>query len=184
MAWTHPPAHRPLTDETTRDGADLLALLDHQHAELRELTAQLPGLGGAARADVFLLLRRRLAVHELLDELVVSPRLAAARGVAPENRGFLDEVEAAEAVPVDGPSFDVALSRLAAALGRHADAWHRLDAPLDGQALTDDEQAAVLAAEQLWEGEGEVHLGQGYRGMAAAVRDQLLHPLATKPVGA
>ena len=184
MAWTHPPAHRPQTDATTRDRADLAALLDHQHAELRELTAQLPGLGGAARADVFLLLRRRLAVHELLDELVISPRVTGPRGVAPEPLGFLDEVEAAEAVPVDGRAFDEALSRLASALDRHADAWHRLVAPLGEQTLTDDEQAAVLAAEQLWEGEGEVYLGQGYQEMTAAAREQLLHPLATKPVGA
>src|SRR5919202_6146558 len=58
--------------ETMSDN-DVVALLLHQHEEIRRLFAEVRNAGPAGRAEAFDRLRRLLAVHETAEELIVHP---------------------------------------------------------------------------------------------------------------
>jgi hypothetical protein len=144
------------------------SLLRHQREELRGTVGRLPHLRGSAREDVFLRVRRLLAVHEALERRVVTPRAGGEE--SPSAAPF---VRAAEQADHESPDFDVACARMVAShLGpspRHAPG--RTDRPGDG--LADEDRAVVGAAVRLWHGEGEAYLGNSYDEMLAAVEEQL-----------
>ncbi|OLF17578.1 hemerythrin domain-containing protein [Actinophytocola xanthii] len=58
--------------ESTPDD-DVIALLLHQHEEVRRLFVEVRTAGSADRAEAFDRLRRLLAVHETAEELIVHP---------------------------------------------------------------------------------------------------------------
>ena len=165
------PGRRPA------DCAALAELLVQQHEALRNDLARLVELHGCAREDVFLQVRRRLAVHAALEQLTVAPRTQG----GPELEHVRWEVAAAEDVDHESPEFDGVLSRLIDAHERHArtqeeDAFGCLTGD-----LTESEQAAGEVAVRLWEGEGDVYLGGSYDDMLAVAGEQLTEPEEHRP---
>lgn len=158
-------------DRTVLSGVDLVELLRAQHDELGEALTRLPALRGAARADVYLQLRRRFAVHEALEAQLVAARLPGS--VALDLDSLHEEVLASERSRLDEPTFDLALVRLLAAHRRHVQAQEEhVLGELSG-ALGSGEQAVASTAISMWLGDGEVYLGNEFAAMVTAARDQL-----------
>ncbi len=153
---------------------ELTRVLQRQHQDLQESMTHLPSLQGAARCDVFLHVRRRLAVHQAFEELVVLPRLGSAPDGAPAQLLTLErEVVVAEQLPVDSPEFDAAFARVVGAHLHHARKQEAELFPRLREPLTAEESALVATAAQLWLGDGEAYLGNTYGQMVLAARDQL-----------
>ena len=161
---------------------ELTRVLQRQHQDLQESMTHLPGLQGAARCDVFLHVRRRLAVHQAFEELVVLPRLGPAPDGAPAQLLTLErDVVVAEQLPIDSPEFDSAFARLVAAHIHHTREQEAEIFPRLGEPLTPEESALVSTAAQLWLGGGEAYLGNTYGQMVLAARDQLAHAEEAPP---
>lgn len=123
-------------------------LLARQHDSLHEELTRLELLEGAAHADVFLLVRRRLAVHLALERLVV-PGAGSALVVA---------VVRAEDVGPEGAAGREATARILRAHRAHlAQETQHLTRP--GVVFADVHPAVVALAEELWHGGGETYLG-------------------------
>ena len=161
---------------------ELTSVLHDQHQDLHDSMTHVSGLQGAARCDVFLHVRRRLAVHQAFEELVAIPRLGAAPDGTPAQPVTLErEVVVAEQIPIDSPEFDAAFARVVVAHLHHmqqqeTEVFPRLRAP-----LTAAESALVATAAQLWLGGGEVYFGNTYAQMVLAAREQLSHAEEVPP---
>lgn len=123
-------------------------LLRRQHDSLHEELSRLELLEGAAHADVFLQVRRRLAVHLALERLVV-PGAGSALVAA---------VVRAEDVGPEGAAGREATARILRAYRAHLtqDMQHL---GRTGGAVADLRPAVVALAEELWHGGGETYLG-------------------------
>lgn len=161
-----PPAH-----VTSR--SDLVELLRGQHDELRGAIARLPDLHGDARDDEFLVLRRRLAVHEVFEPLVLGVPGEAGGGASEAG----ETVAAAEHVDTDDDAFEAAVRRVLLAHERHSEQQEPVLDALSGP-LTEAERAMSETAIALWLGDGEAYLGREYRDMVATARS-LLEEAAT-----
>lgn len=123
-------------------------LLRRQHDSLHEELARLEPLEGAARADVFLQFRRRLAVHLALEHLIV-PGAGSALVAA---------VTRAEEVGPEGAPGRDATTRILLTYRAHlAQEAQHLAGP--GGAASEVPEAVVAVAEELWQGGGESYLG-------------------------
>lgn len=155
--------------------ADLIALLGRQHDELRSMMVRLPQLQGAARMDVFLQIRRRLAVHEVIERLLVTPR--AGDAAADEQLHVHQEIRTAELCDPDSLEFDAAYARVVVAHLHHAQVQEaEVFGGFVGE-LTPAEQAAAATATRLWVGEGEHYLGNTYLAMVATAQEELTQAL-------
>jgi hypothetical protein len=161
---------------------ELTRVLQRQHQDLQESMTHLPALQGAARCDVFLHVRRRLAVHQAFEELVVLPRLGAEPDGAPAQLLTVErDVLVAEQMPIDSPEFDAALGRV---VGAHLHHTRRQEAelfPRLREPLTAEESALVITAAQLWLGGGDAYLGNTYAQMVLASRHQLANAAEAPP---
>jgi hypothetical protein len=161
------PSGPPPADAHHRaTGSDLAALLGRQHTELRALLGRLPLLHDGAREDVFLRVRRLLAIHLELETVLLLPRLDG----VPDRFRPDEEILAAEREQLESIEFEAATARLADAFVRHVGVLGRVR--LSGQ-LSPREGEAVAAAVRLWDGRGDAYLGNTWAEMAAAVSHQL-----------
>lgn len=164
MTHSRPPhsAARPVVT-----GDEVAGLLGRQHTVLRTLLARVPRLHDAAREDVFLRVRRLLAIHLELETVLLLPRL---EGVPVHFRPD-EEIVAAEHEELESIDFDAAMVRVAAALVRHVGVLGEVR--LSGQ-LSPREGEAVAAAVRLWDGRGDAYLGNTWSEMVAAVSHELV----------
>ena len=159
--------------------AKLVALLRDQHGDLAIDIARLPRLHRSARRDAFLQLRRRLAVHEALEQAALHPRAAGGFVAAQAEARLAEEaqlaagLESLEELEPDSVPFDAAYSRWAVMVLRHARLEERLEFPrLDGP-LDETARRQVTVAAAIWRGEGHAYLGQTFDEMLAAAAEQL-----------
>lgn len=137
---------------------ELSQLLHAQHTELSTTLSRLPRLHDGAREDVFLQMRRHLAVHTALEVVVLAPRMPH----VPEHFRLDREIVSAEQVVLESRTFDGAHARLAEAFLRHVQLQEAQE--LTGP-LTSRERSAVEVAVQLWAGEGDAYLGNTWADM-------------------
>jgi hypothetical protein len=157
----------PLEAHPVVTGDEVAQLLGRQHAELRALLSRLHVLHDGAREDVFLRVRRLLAIHLELETVLLLPRLDA----VPEHFRPDEEIVAAEHEELESAEFDAAMARVAVYFRRHVGVLGGVK--LAGQ-LSLREGEAVEAAVRLWEGRGDAYLGNSWTEMVATVSDQLV----------
>ncbi|HEX5969217.1 MAG TPA: hypothetical protein VFY88_12120 [Intrasporangium sp.] len=156
-------------EQELADGAstwdDVVDVVRRQHAELGEELLRISALTGSARLDVSLLIRRRLAVHEALEHVLVGPVTADPPG------GLRPIVEAIEGAEADGDDADVAAAwvRARAAFLQHVEASV---APSNGY-LSAPQRAVLGEAVRLWEGRADAYLGHEYDVMLNVALQQL-----------
>jgi hemerythrin-like domain-containing protein len=114
---------------------DVVALLQEQHHQIKQMLSRLQVTDGAARQDLFEELVRFLAVHEAAEEIVVHPvaRDADERVVT---QRLEEEGQAKHALNelydlgTDHPDFPAKLSTAAAAIIQHAEREEAEEFPL------------------------------------------------------
>jgi hypothetical protein len=154
--------------ELAGDGStwnDVAAVVGRQHAELSEELGRIPALTGSARLDVSLHLRRRLAVHQALERVLLAPQ---AVDPLEDLRRVMGAAEGAEA---DGDDADVAAAwvRARAAFVRHVEIP---GLPSHGD-LSAAQRAVLDEAVRLWKDEGAAYLGSQYDAMLNLALQQL-----------
>jgi hypothetical protein len=164
MTHSGPPLS---TTHPVVSGDDVAGLLARQHAELRTLLTRVPALHDAAREDVFLRVRRLLAIHLELETVLLLPRLDG----VPDDFRPDEEIVAAEHEELESTDFDAAMARVADALLRHVGVLGEVR--LSGQ-LSPRDGEAVAAAIRLWDGQGDAYLGNTWSEMVAAVSHELV----------
>jgi hypothetical protein len=110
-------------------GADVVAYLKLQHAEIKGLFAETLNASGDDREAKFLALRRLMATHEATEEELVHPAAERALGAKGreivmarlgEERTATTEITEIERLAVDSLQFEMALRKLEADVVRHA----------------------------------------------------------------
>jgi hypothetical protein len=154
--------------ELAGDGStwdDVAAVVSRQHAELNEELGRIPTLSGSARLDVSLHLRRRLAVHEALERVLLAPP------VADPLDGLRRVIAAVEGAEADGDDADVAAAwvRARAAFVRHVEVSV---SPSHGD-LSAAQRAVLDEAVRLWEDGGDAYAGNEYDAMVNLALQQL-----------
>ncbi|MCW2783715.1 MAG: hemerythrin protein [Marmoricola sp.] len=106
---------------------DVIRILLEQHAQVRDLFADIESSGGQLKKERFDQLRALLAVHETGEEIVLRPVSVEIVGEAVVDSRNEEEAEAnevlkhLESLDVDDPAFDVALKVFKTAVGEHAE---------------------------------------------------------------
>lgn len=152
----------------------LVSSLRAQRAELDRVLTRVPQLSGPAREDVFLRVRRLLAVLVTVERI-----LSAGRWEPP--RELEDEVAEAERLDHASPAFVRAARRVAALRGASAPPERDVSALVER--LPEADRARVAAGVRLAEGEGETYVGNAYADMLAAVEAQLSEPASLQHPG-
>jgi hypothetical protein len=169
------PWREHLTGETPpRSWAEVAALAERQHRVLFDGLSRVPDLTGSAQLDVCLHARRRLAVHEALEQAVVTSRTGA------DTHGLGREIRAAELAEATGTEAAVSAAwrRLRAAFVRHVELVEGTGVgALEGE-LDRRERAEVAEALRLWEGEGDAFLGNEYDVMLGVALQQIVEAAA------
>ncbi|MFE6649935.1 hemerythrin domain-containing protein [Nocardioides sp. NPDC057772] len=115
---------------------DVVRILLHQHAGIRQLCATVGNSEGPAKRQAFDDLRVLLAVHETAEELVVHPVASVHGGETLTKALNADEKEASEMlarleeVGVDSPEFDESFPIFQIAVEQHAEEEERVEFPL------------------------------------------------------
>jgi hemerythrin superfamily protein len=173
----------------TRTTADVVDLLLAQHAQIRDLFAEVLDSTGEQRKKAFDRLVRLLAVHETAEEEIVHP---LARRTLDGGEGIVDdrlreEREAKEVLArLDGmnpdePGFEAELDRLRIAVLTHARAEERYEFYRLRDELGDAERRGLAAAVKAAEALAPTHPHPGVEtatenllvGPAAAVADRV-----------
>jgi hypothetical protein len=106
---------------------DVIRILLEQHAQVRDLFAEISSAQGDLKQARFDQLRALLAVHETAEELVLRPVSAEIAGAAVTDARNEEESEAnevlkkLEAMNVDDPDFDIELKQFQNAVDEHAE---------------------------------------------------------------
>jgi hemerythrin HHE cation binding domain-containing protein len=165
--------------EEARTCEELVELLREQHGELAVDITRLPRLHRSARQDAFLQLRRRLAVHEMLEQATLHPRVAGGFATAQADARLAEEarlsagMESLEELDPHSVAFDAAYARWAVMLLRHARLEERLEFPRVTGPLDESARRRVAIACAMWRGEGEAYLGQTFGEMLRSAAEQL-----------
>lgn len=171
-----------MTTTTTR--VDVVDLLLAQHAEIRDLFAEVMAASpGDARRDAFHRLVRLMAVHETAEEELVHP---LARRTLPGGTGIIDdrlaEEKAAkemlanlEKIETDSPEFLPLLDELRLAVLTHARSEERYELSRLRAAFSDSERIALAAAVKAAEATAPTH---PHPGTESATKNALTGPLA------
>lgn len=112
---------------------DVVRILLHQHAAIKQLCATVGHSEGSAKRQAFDDLRVLLAVHETAEELVVHPIASVHCGKALTRALTADEKEATEMlarleeVGVDSPEFDQLFPIFQIAVEQHAEEEERVE---------------------------------------------------------
>jgi hypothetical protein len=168
--------------EEARTCEELVELFRDQHGELAVDLARIPRLHRSARQDAFLQLRRRLAVHEALEQATLHPRAAGGFAAAQADARLTEEarlaagMESLEGLDPHSVAFDAAYARWAVMLLRHARLEERLEFPRVTGPLDEQARRRVAMACAMWRGEGEAYLGQTFGEMLASAAEQLAQP--------
>lgn len=107
---------------------DVIRVLLEQHAQIRDLFAQVKSQAGEERQKTFDALRALLAVHETAEELVLRPVTEKVAGESVAKARNQEEKEANEVLAqleklsVDDPSFAAQLDTLERSVDAHAEA--------------------------------------------------------------
>lgn len=172
---TTDPWREHLTRETSpRSWAEVAALVERQHRLLFDELSRIPGLTGLAQLDVCLHARRRLAVHEALEQAVVTARTGAG------THGLGREIRAAELAEAEGTEAVVSAAwrRLRAAFVRHVELVEAAGVGALTGELDPQERSEVAQALRLWEGEGDAFLGNEYDVMLGVALQQIVEAAA------
>jgi hemerythrin superfamily protein len=169
--------------ETMPDN-DVVALLLHQHDEVRRLFAGVKNARPADRAEAFDRLRRMLAVHETAEELIVHPdarKLIANGDLVVDAR--LAEEHAAKQILVEleslGPedaSFLPKLEELRMAVEDHAEREEQEEFPHLRSAHSGSRLKAMAKAVKVAEALAPTH---PHPGVESATNNLLVGPYAT-----
>ena len=130
------------------DGA-VLSILCAQHAEIRDLLAQVTETSGVARQQSFDVLRELLAVHESAEELVLRPavRTLVTEGVAPardgEQRQIADLLARLEKLDVDSAAFTTEFDRFTETVVAHLELEEAEEFPAVEHGLSADDQLTL-----------------------------------------
>jgi hemerythrin superfamily protein len=163
---------------------DVVALLLHQHDEVRRLFAGVKNAGPADRAEAFDRLRRMLAVHETAEELIVHPdarKLIANGDLVVDAR--LAEEHAAKQILVElenlgleDASFLPKLEELRMAVEDHAEREEQEEFPYLRSAHSDSRLKAMAKAVKVAEALAPTH---PHPGVESATNNLLVGPYAT-----
>jgi hemerythrin superfamily protein len=172
-----------MRSEITSDN-DVVALLLHQHEEVRWLFAEVKNAGPADRAETFDRLRRLLAVHETAEELIVHPdarKLIGDGGLVVDAR--LAEEHAAKQILVElenlgteAAGFLPKLEELRIAVEDHATHEEQEEFPYLRSAHSDSRLKAMAKAVKAAEALAPTY---PHPGVESATTNLLLGPYAT-----
>ena len=132
------------------DGA-VLSILRAQHAEIRDLLAQVTetSTSGVARQQSFDVLRELLAVHESAEEFALRPAVRALvpEGVTPardgEQRQIADLLARLEKLDVDSAAFTTQFDRFTETVVAHIELEEAEEFPAVEHGLTADDQLTL-----------------------------------------
>jgi hypothetical protein len=169
--------------ETTPDD-DVVALLLHQHEEIRRLFAEVRDAAPADRAEAFDRLRRLLAVHETAEELIVHPdaRKLLADGDLVVDASLAEELAAKqilvqlENLDAEDPGFLLRLEELRIAVEEHAKHEEQEEFPCLRSAHSDSRLMAMAKAVKAAEALAPTH---PHPGVESATTNLLVGPYAS-----
>ncbi|REE94722.1 hemerythrin domain-containing protein [Thermomonospora umbrina] len=172
-----------MTRPQTMTETDVIDLLVHQHAMIRDLFAEVLEHSGDARKESFQKLVRLLAVHETAEEEIVHP---TARRSLPGGEGMVDdrlqeEREAKEmlaeldGMDVHDPRFMPGLDRLRLAVLTHARAEERYEFDRLRDEFSDAQRRAMARAVKAAEATAPTH---PHPGTESATANLTVGPLA------
>jgi Hemerythrin HHE cation binding domain len=127
----------------------VLSILRVQHAEIRDLLADVGETSGVTRQHSFDVLRELLALHESAEELVLRPasRTLVPEGVTParkgEERQIADLLARLEKLDVDSAAFAEGFERFGEAVTQHLELEEIEEFPGVEQGLSASDQQAL-----------------------------------------
>ena len=130
---------------------DVIAILLHQHARIRDLFTEVKALHGRDRREAFDELRALLAVHETAEEMVLRPVTSDVAGKDVVDARNAEEKEANEVLAkledldVDGTDFEAQFAAFEKAVDSHAEAEENEEFPAV-QAQCDDEKRHAMGS--------------------------------------
>ncbi|MEV7969411.1 hemerythrin domain-containing protein [Sphaerisporangium sp. NPDC088356] len=170
------------------DENDVVGLLLHQHAMIRDLFAEVKRATGGARAESFERLVRLLAVHETAEEEIVHPyaRRKLDGGEAIVDERLREENEAKQLLTLmeergtEDPSFSSHLEKLRLAVTEHARAEERYEFAQLVRETTEAERRAMALGVKAAEAVAPTHPHPGVEtatenivvGTPAAIMDR------------
>lgn len=162
---------------------DVVALLMHQHGQIRNLFDEVEAATGADRRDAFHRLVRMLAVHETAEEEVVHPFARRAFGDASEvvadrleeERQAKEQLKALEDMGPEDPGFLPALLTLREAVTRHARAEERYEFAALRRTADPQRLARMAAAVRAAEATAPTH---PHPGVESGAKNLVMGPLA------
>lgn len=168
----------------TMSDHDVVALLVHQHEEIRRLFAEVRNAGPADRAEAFDRLRRLLAVHETAEELIVHPdaRKLIADGDLVVDASLAEELAAKqilvelENLGTEAPGFLPKLEELRIAVEEHARHEEQEEFPCLRSAHSDSRLKAMAKAVKAAETLAPTH---PHPGVESATTNLLVGPYAS-----
>ena len=170
-----PDDARPVTT-----GEELAELLSAQHADLREAWSRVPQLHGCAREDVFLHARRLLAVHVVLERVVLGPRLGDVEGdrgprgtCRPTSTGTWSRPSARPARTTTGRSRPTSRRRARASPRRSRGTPRPTEQVRLTGPLPEADRQCVGSAVALWDGAGDAYLGNTWAEMVEVALAQV-----------
>ena len=169
--------------ETMSDN-DVVALLLHQHEEIRRLFAEVRNAGPADRAEAFDRLRRLLAVHETAEELIVHPdaRKLVPHGDLVVDASLAEELAAKQSLVelenlgTEAADFLPKLEELRIAVENHAKHEEQEEFPHLRSAHSDSRLKAMAKAVKAAEALAPTH---PHPGVESATDNLLVGPYAT-----
>ncbi|SFC33482.1 Hemerythrin HHE cation binding domain-containing protein [Nocardioides terrae] len=114
---------------------DVIAVLLEQHAQIKDLFAEVKRANGPDKKEKFDALRALLAVHETAEELVLRPVSAELAGQDVVDARNREEADAnavladLEGMDVESPEFDIRLEAFRKAVDEHAEAEEKDEFP-------------------------------------------------------
>ncbi|WP_262706344.1 MULTISPECIES: hemerythrin domain-containing protein [Streptomyces] len=162
---------------------DVVALLTHQHGQIRNLFDEVEAATGADRRDAFHRLVRMLAIHETAEEEVVHPFARRAFGDASEvvaerleeERQAKEQLKALEDMGPEDPAFLPALLALREAVTRHARAEERYEFAALRRTADPQRLARMATAVRAAEATAPTH---PHPGVESGAKNLALGPLA------
>jgi hemerythrin superfamily protein len=144
---------------TIESGQDVIAFLESQHREIKQLFSSVRASSGEQRERDFTTLRRLLAVHETAEEEVVHP---AARKALPEGESIVNArlreenkakkaLSELEALDPGSREFEALFSTFAMDVLAHADAEERQEFEPLALSLSSEELARMRRTVELAE---------------------------------
>jgi hypothetical protein len=151
-------AHQQQETAARRAPRSIIAVLQEQHSQIRQLFAQVNATRGEDRRMSFDRLRELLAIHEAGEEIVLRPVSVKLAGAPVANARNTEEKEAAavlaelEGLDVDGTEFAEKFARFEHDVNEHAEHEEQEEFPIVNAGCAEQEQREMaqrlLDAEQ------------------------------------